>query len=465
MANYFKVNSHKKKPLAPLTILIERLDHQGRGVGFYQKKPVFVFAALAQELVKIQMTEQKNKFSKAKLLDVVKPSEVRVLPQCKHFGQCGGCDLQHLEHHGQLAFKQQKLTELFHRQNILQNLPWQTPITGNLWHYRRKARIGVQFDKNGQAIIGFRRQATNQLQAIKHCPVLVQPLSDIFIKLNRLVSQLTVAKSIGHIEVISSHSVDVDESDATVVTLVIRQLKPLNVIDQQLWQVAAHQHNWQVAIDNGERTVLLNNALLNKSSLNDLVEKGSGKPALHYPLHKNIIINFGCDDFIQVNATINQQMITQAMDWLALCSSDVVLDLFCGLGNFSLPIAQQTSKVVGVEGVDNMVKQASINANLNNITNVSFFQSDLNATWHEQKWTKLCYTKAILDPARAGALNAVAQLITFKIAKILYISCDPTTLAIDSKQFLLAGYKITKIGVLDMFTHTKHSETMVLFEQ
>jgi len=444
MANYFKAKPKKSKSTDEFNLTIERIDTNGQGVGFYNKKPIFVSGALPEELVRVHLTEQKSKFSKAKLLDVLVPSKDRAVVKCAHFQQCGGCDLQHLSVPAQLTFKQNKLIELFSRQKITQNLPWQAPIEGQEWQYRRKARIGVQYNKKGQATIGFRRQASNQLQVIKTCVVLVEPLNNIFTVLNDALGELTQSRSIGHVEVINSQ-VNVGES---LTTLVLRQLKPISTQDSAIWQTFENQHGWQILLDDG-----------------DSIKPLTKLKTLSFKVNSSISLNFNSDDFIQVNAEINQKMVEQAINWINPLSEDVVLDLFCGLGNFTLPLARHVKQVVGVEGVLNMVIRAQQNADLNNIENVEFFQADLNNPWLENSWVNKKYTKAILDPARAGALVAVEQLIQLNISEILYVSCDPTTLAIDSKKLIEAGYKISKIGLMDMFTHTKHSETMVLFSR
>ena len=450
MANYFKAKPKKSLPSTTVNLTIERLDNYGRGVAYLYKKPVFVVGALPTEQVKVQITEQKSKYSKAKLLKVIKESDDRQTPKCQHFNYCGGCNLQHLSTSAQIAFKQQTLTELLNRQGINECLPWQAPLIGDAWNYRRKARIGVQYDKNGQAIIGFRRQASNQLQPISHCSVLVTPLNDIFVQLKNVFAQLSQSKSVGHIEVMVSEQLNYNAQKMSVVTLVVRQLKPLNKQDTQLWLQFAKQHCWQVLIDDGEHL----------KALEELLDEPK---ALQYYLTENITISFKTNDFIQINQNINNKMVNQAIHWLDLNAEDQVLDLFCGLGNFTLPIAKIVAKVIGIEGVEDMVVRAKQNARANSIDNADFFQADLNSLWLESSWAKNTHTKAILDPARAGALVAVEQLVKLNIATILYVSCDTATLAVDSKILLNAGYKIIKIALMDMFTHTKHSETMVLF--
>lgn len=443
MPNYFVAKPKKINLKEAVTLTVEHLDAQGNGVAYWQSKKVFIQGALAQEKVKAKIIEQKSKFIKAKLVEVITKSADRVMPKCQHYQQCGGCDLQHLARDKQLAFKRQKLTELFARYGIKQTLPWQPTLLGDEWHYRRKARLGVQYNKQGQATIGFRRRGSNQLQPLKRCVVLAKPLDELFPLLNQVVAQLSQSKSIGHIEAIVTQT----QLAKPLVTLVIRQLKPLNEYDKKCWLDVAEQAQWQIIIDQGETCYAL-----------------TPNMPLCYSLPHHLTIEFSHKDFIQVNEVVNEQMITQALHWLALKADDIVLDLFCGLGNFSLPIATQVKQVVGIEGVSDMVKRAKQNAVNNHVTNIEFYQADLNAPWLENTWARKAFTQAILDPARAGAYVAVEQLLQLQIGTILYVSCDPATLAKDSQLLIDAGYKITKIALMDMFTHTKHSETMVLFE-
>jgi len=455
MANFFKENTKKqvnKQSKKTSTVTIDKLDLNGCGVGRYQKKPVFVTGSLPNETVEIRIIEQKNKYILAKLLNINKASEHRVTAQCQHFSLCGGCDLQHLNYAEQLLFKQNKVTELFSRSGIssevINQLPWQEPIQSSQWHYRRKARIGVQFDKNAQAIIGFRQKATNQLVPIKSCPVLLEPVSDIFPLLKVLLAKLTVKKAIGHIEVISA------DDNVNSLTLVVRQIRPINAEDRQLWQAYAEKYAWTVRF--------LENKKEHETS-NGQIDTAVGE--LSYQLNDDISIHFSNTDFIQVNQQVNLAMVEQALDWLMLEPDDQVLDLFCGLGNFSLPMAKKVAKVVGVEGVQAMVAKAVTNAKNNKIENCEFYQADLNNQWLASNWAKFKFTKVLLDPARAGAEQAVEQVSQLNIATILYVSCDPTTLARDSNILLDKGYKIVKVGLIDMFSQTKHVETMVLFQR
>ncbi|REL25767.1 23S rRNA (uracil(1939)-C(5))-methyltransferase RlmD [Thalassotalea euphylliae] len=455
MAKIFQApkSSARNQKLAGQTInlVIDRLDVNGVGVGRYQKKPVFIANTLVGEHVQAKVVESSSKFIKAKATKIAKLNEQREQPVCEHYYVCGGCDLQHLSHQGQVAFKQQKVTELFARQGLTE-LAWQSAITGQNWHYRRKARIGVQYNKLGEAILGFRQKESNTLVAIKHCHVLAAPLANIVITLSDLLNELAEPKSIGHIEVIQTERI----------TLVVRQLRKQTERGQQIWRKAAELHGWQVIFDSGDEL----------ATLAEQPQMAVAHNPLSYFLTTNLNhqqdtleIAFSADDFIQVNEAVNQRMVQQAMTWLALTPDDVVLDLFCGLGNFSLPIAKHVKQVVGVEGVQAMVDSASANAARNQINNAAFHQLDLNSDWHNQTWQSTGFNKVLLDPARAGALEACQQLAAMHAELLLYVSCDPQTLARDAKVIVEHGYQLKKIGLIDMFNHTKHVETMVLFER
>ena len=469
MANFFKATTKAKTKATiskePLTISIDKLDTNGVGVARWNNKPLFIAGALPTEVVTAKVVEQKNKYARAKLITVNVKNERRVEPHCNHFGLCGGCDLQMLELEGQLQFKQQKVAELFsrsfsqvrqHNKTQSLDLPWHESIKSNPWNYRRKARIGVQFDKQSQATIGFRQKATNQLAAIKSCSVLVEPIHAIFPLLKAVLAKLTIKSAIGHIEVLQADITDKNLSNSHIdkdkVVVVVRQLKPMNDEDVGLWKSYAERHHWYVFIDDGKKQTPLNG------------DNHKSNPVLSYALSNDNHIYFESSDFIQINHQVNIAMIDQAIAWLTLQPSDIVLDLFCGLGNFSLSLAHHVKEVIGVEGVQVMVDKASYNAQVNTLTNCQFYQADLNSHWLSENWaTSNIYNKVLLDPARAGAEEAVSQIATLKIPTVLYVSCDPATLARDAAILVSQGYKIEKISLMDMFSQTKHVETMVLF--
>ena len=437
MANFFKVTAKKQQLGQAVKLKITRLDINGCGVGQYNKKPIFIDGVLPDEVVQLKVIEQKNKYSRGKLIEVISKSKQRSRAKCQHFLNCGGCDLQHMSQMAQLDFKQQKVSDLFAR-NGIEALPWQAAIVSQPLHYRRKARIGVQYDKTGQATIGFRQRGSNHLINIKNCPVLVEPLNPIFSLLKKLLPKLSGKNAIGHIEVISTDKV----------TVVVRQLEVLTKQDKLYWQTFSENFPCDVLFDYGKE-------------ITPLAESSSA--LMQYALDDNINISFSSDNFIQVNHLVNRAMITQALQWLSLNEQDIVLDLFCGLGNFSLPIAKKVAQVVGIEGVDLMVAKAHENALNNGLNNCEFYQADLNSHWENEVWVNKKYTKLLLDPARAGAYQALQQLVHLNIKMVLYVSCDPATLAKDSELLLAQGYRIEKISLMDMFSQTKHIETMVLF--
>lgn len=437
MANFFKVTAKKQQLGQAVKLKITRLDINGCGVGQYNKKPIFIDGVLPDEVVQLKVIEQKNKYSRGKLIEVISKSKQRSRAKCQHFLNCGGCDLQHMSQMAQLDFKQQKVSDLFAR-NGIEALPWQAAIVSQPLHYRRKARIGVQYDKTGQATIGFRQRGSNHLINIKNCPVLVEPLNPIFSLLKKLLPKLSGKNAIGHIEVISTDKV----------TVVVRQLEVLTKQDKLYWQTFSENFPCDVLFDYGKE-------------ITPLDEYSSA--LMQYALDDNINISFSSDNFIQVNHLVNRAMITQALQWLSLNEQDIVLDLFCGLGNFSLPIAKKVAQVVGIEGVDLMVAKAHENALNNGLNNCEFYQADLNSHWENEVWVNKKYTKLLLDPARAGAYQALQQLVHLNIKMVLYVSCDPATLAKDSELLLAQGYRIEKISLMDMFSQTKHIETMVLF--
>lgn len=449
MVKFFKVNNKSAQANLvgkELTVIIERLDDHGRGVCYVNKKAIFIEYVLPDEKVTIKIIEQNSKFIKAKLLKVLIPSKQREKPKCTHFYSCGGCDLQHIKAQQQRDFKQQKIEKLFNRQNIQQNLPWQPSLHFQPYGYRRKSRIGVQYNKAGEAIVGYRQSNTNNLVNIKSCPILLDAASHLFPILKKVIDSLKSRKSIGHIECLV-----VNQDDNKVqLHLVIRQLSSLNDNDKILWQAAANKYHWQLWFDDGK-------------TINKFPDEKYSQE-LSYHLLDDSKIAFGVNDFIQVNHQINQAMVEQAIQWLALENSDIVLDLFCGLGNFSLPMAKKAKRVYGIEGVQAMVDKAKLNASVNNLTNCSFFQMDLNSPWQTDSWQETKFSKVLLDPARAGAEFAVREIAKLRPKLIVYVSCEPTTLARDSAILLQQGYKVIKIAIMEMFSQTKHVETMVLFE-
>lgn len=482
MVNYFKPTKNKKSTGQSLRLKIDKLDHHGIGVAVDRKtrKPIFIPGSLVGELVEAKVVDQKNKFSRAKLTKVIEPSAQRLKPKCKHYWQCGGCDLQHLSIDEQLAFKREKVQSLFARQGFKEPLPWQDPLISEEYQYRRKARIGVQYNKLNQPIVGFRQLASNNLIPIKSCEVLAPEAMSVFTDIELILSKLSQKKSVGHVEVLVSEGPESENSDNKLLTLVVRQLIKLTKKDQKVWTEAAKNNKWNLVLDEGATLRSIYHPIKNCEEINsegvtnvEVKDKLQSKDfkqqnnalELSYSLFDKTQIFFLPNNFIQVNAKINDLMVAQAIDWLKPTKEDKLLDLFCGLGNFSLPFAKLTKSVVGVEGIDDMVTRASENATRNHLTNCNFYQADLNAKWADNTWAKQLFDIVILDPARAGAYEAIAEVLAIKPAKILYVSCEPSSLALDAERLNSADYSLTKIAIMDMFSQTKHIETMVLFSR
>lgn len=434
MAQFFKPQK-KKTNTKHSEYQILRLDHQGDGIAFMDKKPVFIAGALPNEKVLAQLTEDKRHYGRARLIKVLTPSASRATPFCEHYKRCGGCQLQHFEHKAQLEAKKDSLNQLMDKFAGVR-IEQAPEIVGPTQGYRRRARLSIKLDKEEGLQIGFRQRASNEIVNIRHCPVLSPSLNQLLTPIGALLSTLRGRRILGHLELV--------EADNGSVFL-LRTTKKLHLEDV--------------------------NALLEfcaEKALIFYLEQADEAPvrlmgdAPFYQLDE-LKLDFEPKDFIQINSNVNQQMVAQAMAWLAPEKTDRVLDLFCGLGNFSLPLAQKAGEVVGVEGVPEMVARASDNAALNNLINVTFHHANLEDDSKPAKWQQKKYDKILLDPARAGALGVMPYVAKSGASHVVYVSCNLATLARDSQVLLENGYRLTRLGILDMFPHTGHVESMGLF--
>ena len=443
MAQIYKAKKVQKTPSKAVEITIEKLDHQGLGFGRLDGKAIFVAGALPGERVSVNIVEQKKQYAKATLRKVLTPSEQRIAPSCPHYATCGGCSLQTLDSDVQADYKQTALFSLLQNFSKNDDINFAEPILSQPWQYRRTARLSVMFDRKAkQLVFGFRERNSKSLVAISQCPVLAPALSALIQPLRELIATLTVRRDLGHIELFAV--------DSGIICL-FRILKPLKDKDQGLLQAFASKHQLSIYLQPEPETVL---------------KLTPDTPAAWYQLSDGEFkLNFTPGNFIQVNPVVNNQMVKQAINWLELNAEDRVLDLFCGGGNFSLPIARLCQSVVGIEGVDEMVRQAHANAIANNVDNAQFYQADLSADFSKLPWAKNSFDKVLLDPARAGAAETVQYLHKLKVKKIVYVSCNPATLARDSKLLMEKHYKLTRLGMIDMFPQTGHVESMALFER
>ncbi len=431
----------KKKSNTPqyAELLIERWDHEAQGISSHQGRICFVEGALPGERVQVRLTEQKKDYSRATVQKVLSASALRQPAGCALAAQCGGCQLHHVSAEAALTLKQQAVDAMLRHQLKTEQLPWQPALSADSSGYRRKARIGIWFDKKTQRFdVGFRKVASNEILDVPACPVLSPAIAPVLAVLRQTLPQLQQGSAITHAEVLDA------DGQAFVV---IRHIRPLPAADKTLLQQAWPQAFWLGEPQNGT-----------------FESWQAETPTPAYRLAEGQQLQFSATDFIQVNARINQMMVSQALTWLMPEKSDQVLDLYCGIGNFSLALAPRVAAVTGVEGVDAMVAQARQNAALNGYQNCQFAQADLHLSWQGASWNQPVYQKVVLDPARAGAAGAVEQLVKLKPAQILYVSCNAATFARDAKVLLANRYRIAKIGLMDMFPYTSHLELMALFE-
>ncbi|BAJ03150.1 23S rRNA (uracil(1939)-C(5))-methyltransferase RlmD [Shewanella violacea] len=449
MAQFFKAKPNSSKQMSPkISLDVTQLDHLGAGIAHHDGKIVFIPGALPGEHVKGQLTEQKKRHARAKLQEIVTPSQYRVTPKCAHYDQCGGCDLQHLSIDKQRNHKQDALVGLMAKLGQAEAETLAPALIGKEWDYRRRARLATFYDrKTKHTTLGFRAKASKQVVKIEHCPVLAAPLSDLILPLSQVLNRLASKKALGHVELIEA-------SNGHFV--VIRMTQSMADKDTEKLREFALSHKVSLIVQGNESDLTLIG-----DEAKTLVIGSNELP--YYELDNGIKLSFTPGNFVQVNAEINNAMVNQAVDWLSVEPHERVLDLFCGVGNFSLPLAKKGASVIGVEGVPEMVQQAKLNATLSQLDNVSFFHTDLSADLSKESWLGKV-DKLLLDPARAGAFESLQWLKKMKPKSIVYVSCDPATLARDSEPLLKHGYKLTKLALIDMFPQTHHIEAMALFE-
>ncbi|KES18094.1 SAM-dependent methyltransferase related to tRNA (uracil-5-)-methyltransferase [Gilliamella apicola SCGC AB-598-I20] len=436
MVNFY-TPPKKKLTSQKLTVTVTNLDAFGQGVANHKGKTIFVKSALPDETVDIQLTEDKKNYAKAKVIKYHNYSQQRVKPKCQYYTKCGGCELQHISSELQQQAKYEALIKLLSKETgaLLEDNPPDI-VADQPYHYRRRARLAINLVK-GELFVGFRQSESNQIINIEHCPVLVEQLDALLIPLQSCLRQIKQKKALGHIELIA-----VDSG----IILVLRHTMPLTEQDSRLLIQFAEVHHISLYFHG------------------DNLRHASGSKE-HYYLINQLKLTFSPLDFIQVNNRINQKMIEKALVWLDVSANDNILDLFCGMGNFSLPIATNCQSVTGIEGVEALVEKAKFNTKLNKDkvkAKTQFFTCNLEDKQQFSIWNQTIFDKVLLDPARAGAYNATEEIVKISPSKIVYISCNPATLARDCKLFLKEGYNVAKIAILDMFPQTKHIESMLM---
>ena len=445
--------------LAPLlTATIESLDQEGRGVAHVEGKTIFIDGALPTEKVTFRSHRIKPSYEVANVVDVLKQSNQRVVPKCPHFGLCGGCKLQHLDFAAQVANKQRLLeNDLKHIGKVKPDnmLP---PIYGPTWGYRHKARLSVKYvEKKQRVLVGFNEKATRYVADMNSCEVLVPEVSALIAPLQALIVQLSIRDKLPQIELA------VGEADLAyglpVIVLILRIMGELTPSDEALLKAFADEHSVQIWTQTkGPDTIKPYYPLGSSTQL---------LPALQYSLPEfDLTYPFKPNEFTQVNPQINQVMIRRAMQLLAPQANEKIADFFCGIGNFTLPIARSGAQVLGLEGLANLVDRANESAALNGITNTQFGVADLFKMTPADLTALGRFDKWLVDPPRDGAFELIKSLdASNSPQRIVYVSCNPATLARDAGVLVNEkGYVLKAAGVINMFPHTSHVESIASFE-
>jgi 23S rRNA (uracil1939-C5)-methyltransferase len=424
----------------PVTITLPTLHPDGYALSADGKQAVL--GALAGEVVVAEPWARKHKRHYFKTRSVVEASANRVEPPCAAASHCGGCSFQHFEPGAQILFKQQQLVDALAEFQPDVLLP---PLTGPLLDYRSKARLGVKYvDKKGRVLVGFREKLKPYVAEIDSCKVLKASVGEQLSVLSQAIEDLSDPRSVPQIEVAVGD---------TETALVIRHLSPLTAADTVRLQLLGEQAGFSIYLQPG-----------NESTVHKIYPQ-DGRERLVYTLPAfDLTYEFHPLDFTQVNQAINRQMIELALSLLELQGNDRVLDAFCGIGNFSLPLARTAESVLGLELSATSVERAQENAALNGITNVQYGVSDLFAEALEIPDLQ-SFNKVLLDPPRSGALEVCKKLATHKPERVVYVSCNPTTLARDAAILVAGGYRFEAAGVIDMFPHTTHVESIACFSR
>ncbi len=434
----------KKLPAEPVILDIEGLSHEGRGVAHLDGKTVFVAAALPGERASCQYTRQRGRFDEAKAVDILQAAPERVEPVCEHAQMCGGCSLQHMHTDAQIRHKQATMLELVQHAAGVQPDEVLPPLTGPVTGYRRKARLGVRYVlKKETMLVGFREKSSGFLADIKSCKVMHPLVGERLMLLREMIGGLQAYQRIAQIEV----AID-DEKTA----LIFRNLDPLCDSDTQHLKTFAQQQDIAVYLQPGGPDSIV--PLWPEDGVD-----------LFYRLPDfDVEIHFQPWDFTQVNTEINRDMVARVIDLLDLSAEDHVLDLFCGLGNFTLPIARRAAQVIGIEGDPGLVKRAAENATRNGLDNVEFQVIDLAQEEMNFSFMQKAYDKLLLDPPRSGAQEILQQMDLSSLNSIVYVSCNPATLARDTEILVKQkGFRLSHAGVMDMFPHTAHVESIARF--
>lgn len=428
-----------------MSIEILKLSHEGRGIAQIEGKTLFLEGGLPGEQVEFDYKNKRSRFSEGHVTHVLRPSAHRVTPVCPYSEICGGCSLQHMSPELQIQHKQEVLLEHLAHIGQVQPLNLLPPMEGPIWGYRRKARLGVRYvNKKQKLLVGFREKDGRYLTEMDQCAILDPRVGLKIPELKKMILSLPNHREIAQIEMAAGDN---------AVALVFRNLVPLTEDERLKLVQFGENHDFQIYLQGNSGGI-------------ELLSPQSDSASLSYRLPDyDLELFFRPLDFIQINGVVNQKMVRQALALLSPGKEEAVLDLFCGLGNFSLPLARQGCEVYAVEGSEEMVQRGQLNAQRHGIQNVHFYSANLESEFMDQPWYHKAYDKVLLDPPRTGALSMVKQMGRFNPKKILYISCNSATLARDAQVLAEQGYTLTHAGIVNMFPHTKHVECIALFEK
>ena len=379
-------------------------------------------------------------------MEVLEADDARMTPPCDFADLCGGCSLQHMSGDAQIRFKEDTLREHFAHFGGIEPDEWVAPMRSPALGYRRKARLGVKYVPARESVlVGFREKRNSFLTDIDRCVVLDPRIGDRITPLRELLHGMDAYRRIPQVEVACG-----DDSAA----MIFRNMDPLSDSDRQSLIDFGQAHDLHIYLQpKGPDTV-------------HRIWPETGEERLSYDMEEfDLTMKFHPMDFTQVNVDINRNMVHRAVEWLDIQPGERVLDLFCGLGNFTLPLARRAGQVVGVEGDDAMVVRGRENAELNGLSNVAFHGADLQADFTAQPWAAEGFDKILIDPPRSGAQEVCEYLTAFGAKRIVYVSCNPATLARDAGVMVRNGYRLVRAGVMDMFPHTTHVESMAMFER
>ncbi|HBV4558810.1 TPA: 23S rRNA (uracil(1939)-C(5))-methyltransferase RlmD [Klebsiella aerogenes] len=415
-----------------ITVTVNDLDPFGQGVARHQGKALFIPGLLPQEQAEVVLVEDKKQYARAQVKRRLNDSPQRVAPRCPHFGVCGGCQQQHASIELQQQSKRAALSRLMKRD--VDDI-----IAAEPWGYRRRARLSLNYQpKTQQLQMGFRKANSSEIIDVVQCPVLVPQLEALLPAVRECLTSLQSQRQLGHVELVQADNGPL---------MVLRHTAALTAADKEKLERFSQTHGLSLYL----------------APQSEILEHIRGDEPWY--TSDGLRLVFSPRDFIQVNDGVNQKMVRTALAWLDIQPQDRVLDLFCGMGNFTLPLAKAAASVVGVEGVPALVAKGRENAALNELQNVTFFHENLEEDVTRQAWAKHGFDKILLDPARAGAPGVMAHIIKLAPRRVVYVSCNPATLARDSEALLQVGYRIQRLAMLDMFPHTGHLESIVLFER